>query len=141
MVPGVWCVGLHCGPAFAGVIGSKCPRFCFLGECSISPAVPVQHVDVACSPCCLRCVGSSMKYLPHLGSHQECREAQTQCAAGRCTTSEWHWYTIRRKCACLGCRGFHLNSHAQGSISSGHSYKAPNRLAGDGGVIIKCGNA
>lgn len=24
--------GIHCGPAFAGVIGSKCPRYCFLGE-------------------------------------------------------------------------------------------------------------
>lgn len=25
-------IGLACGPAFAGVIGSKCPRYCFIGE-------------------------------------------------------------------------------------------------------------
>ena len=24
--------GVHCGPVYAGVIGSKCPRFCFIGD-------------------------------------------------------------------------------------------------------------
>ena len=30
--------GINCGPAFAGVIGSKCPRYCFLGTLDIFPA-------------------------------------------------------------------------------------------------------
>ncbi|KAK9789210.1 hypothetical protein WJX73_000342 [Symbiochloris irregularis] len=25
-------IGINCGPAFAGVIGSKCPRYCFMGD-------------------------------------------------------------------------------------------------------------
>ena len=26
------CPGVHCGAAYAGVIGMKCPRYCFLGD-------------------------------------------------------------------------------------------------------------
>ena len=26
------CLGVHCGAAYAGVIGMKCPRYCFLGD-------------------------------------------------------------------------------------------------------------
>ena len=31
--PTVCCItGVHCGGAYAGVIGMKCPRYCFLGD-------------------------------------------------------------------------------------------------------------
>eukprot|EP00798_Chlamydomonas_sp_ICE-L_P000365 gene365-1755_t len=37
-------IGVHCGPSFAGIIGHKCPRYCFLGE-TVTTAATIESTS------------------------------------------------------------------------------------------------